>query len=1118
VSLHVRRVMEQCYAANIQNHKSQVIMVSFADQAEVRRDFDIFCQQKGIDHPVRLQLTPDDIYSPLSPVLYVINELLRRHSIPLEQVAEMLKLEQYEKGLLLCMLKNTSTIQDFMMPSDVEYVKFRMTRHIRTIIRHLLSITDGRDPLMISVTNLQYAGSSSLRFLLTLINPEQREYQFSMRSSAALKRLTATEDERAENELLDSPNCIVVLGVNPNFNDGRRSQEWLDWEDRFERVIQMVRPEDSETGLEIDENRLVWPAQSYQARRISSIQEAINRCGILLNYFCSDEVADLAQKTLQYIRLLNREDEFNDFEEKLYHYLGRAHLYNHNYEDALLSFDMMYEKAQYTNNNDNACRAYIELAYTHIFRSDFESVLHFAEMAAHLGEVSMNLRLVTIANFCLFVAYDRASIKYGYHNIVSLLSNLERHSLYKEQTYVLRNIFAQVSLDSNVTLKMSLDYCNQAVNIAQRLGIRHESAAANHCRGIVLFQMDRIQEALHAYRLSEALYSMIDVPIELTHVYNSIGFLLQGTEDYPNAHEYYLQSLRNSIKLNDYSEISVTLYNLAKLYQLSGMPKESLRTLDILQDVMSIRGTYKLPLHNIHHIILQKALVYIDLDEPSFADQMLKRSRGLMTTFPTKGSEQVVLTLLEATVSAMNKNREKALISFQQARARQNDQSLTQEENVMFYLLGMRILGAYGTFEERYRYFCEGIDYVREHQLFNSMKLLKNAWNKGNYNIYKGYSTIVTPMNELNQIIPLVKQERKVNILWQQVHEMRLVTMLHKFSMSVKTYDKLAQETLRLLASHFSINGGMIYFVDSEKGTSELIYEFNTSKDYQGFTFKKIHKFINSHLDEQDVLNLEDEDIAGTLVHRLTVYPLVDQDRVFGMMLLFKFQRKTDGENEKVDSIGFIAQQLGSQLILMIQRAQLIRVSTTDMLTGLYNRMEFHNQISTVIRRLSPSSDIALGFIDLDNFKYYNDNLGHDVGDKLLVWFAKLLNEIKVPGDIACRWGGDEFLLLMRDCSADEASERMQKVLDTLKAQNGYKKEIEEFLGKPVDNLPERYYLSCSIGVMDSSSLPRPFTESDLLTHADEALYEVKRTGKGRVLNFEKMTHEADNMIVESNR
>ena len=67
-------------------------------------------------------------------------------------------------------------------------------------------------------------------------------------------------------------------------------------------------------------------------------------------------------------------------------------------------------------------------------------------------------------------------------------------------------------------------------------------------------------------------------------------------------------------------------------------------------------------------------------------------------------------------------------------------------------------------------------------------------------------------------------------------------------------------------------------------------------------------------------------------------------------------------------------------------------------------------------------------------------------------------------------------------------------------------------------NLPERYYLACSIGVMDSSSLPRPINENDLLNHADQALYEVKRTGKGRVLNFENMTHEADNQIIESNR
>lgn len=249
------------------------------------------------------------------------------------------------------------------------------------------------------------------------------------------------------------------------------------------------------------------------------------------------------------------------------------------------------------------------------------------------------------------------------------------------------------------------------------------------------------------------------------------------------------------------------------------------------------------------------------------------------------------------------------------------------------------------------------------------------------------------------------------------------------------------------------------------------------------------------------------------------IFPLMDRSNLFAQLLLFTFESKSSTLlASQIDSISFITQQLSSQLIMMSQRNKLIQVSTTDMLTGLYNRMEFNNLMNEAISELKPNENIALGFVDLDNFKYYNDNLGHDIGDKLLVWFAELLLNYKEERDIACRWGGDEFLLLMKNCDAQEAEIRMQKILDTLKSKLGYKKEIEEFLGRPVNNLPEKYYLACSIGVMDSSTLPRPFKDSDLLNHADKALYEVKRTGKGRVLNYENMTHEADDQIMESNR
>jgi diguanylate cyclase (GGDEF)-like protein len=1019
------------------------------------------------------------------------------------------------------MFQKADSLKNFYMPSDVEYIRTRIQKHLITALRHLLS---NINPTLIGISNLQYLGPTSIQFIYEILKPEKFspdssfyfEYNVDKtpKKNKKIRNLFTEYNDRASSELRNKPNAIIMF----SFSTENMPSEWLDWENRLERICSLIRPEDSEFGFDIDNTKNSWLNPEYQAKEITTIEEAISHSTMLLNYFCSIEVIKICQLWLRNLKQSkNRDIVSNNYELQLHHLMGRAQLYNHEYEDALISFDLMYEKAQNANNNDEACKAYIELAYTHMFRADFESVLYFAEMAAHLGELSMNLRLVAISNFCLFVAYDRSSIKYGYHNIVTLLSNLERQELLKEQTYVLRNVFAQSSLDPNITNNIALEFSTKAVTIASRCGIKHELAASNHCRGIVLFMLNRIPDALHAYRLSEELYDSIEVPIELTHVYNSIGFLLHETEDYPHAHDYYLKALRNSIKLNDYSEITITLYNLAHLYLRSGKFKESLLTLNILQEVMSIRGTYKLPFHNVHHIILSKALVHITLGQISLAEQMIKRSNNLCGTVPLKTKDLFFSNLLQALIQTTNNNKSKALDLFERVEKGIADANFTPQEYVLYYLFAIKIFGHFNCFERRYRFFKEGLSYVIKNSLFCSQKLLINTWLNSN-DLYEGYAAIEMPVSEINQIVPLVDQERKVNILWKQVHEMRLISMLHNFSLNVQTYEQLAGETLRLLASHFNINGGMIYFVKPENKSSELIKEFNTSKsNIDSFNYRKLQSFINEHI-SLEVQEFTDITIKNTEIHHLSIYPLIDRENVFGQILLFTFERKTDYRHEEFDSINFIAQQLSSQLIMMMQRIKLIKVSTTDMLTGLYNRMEFHNRMNEAIERLKPDEEIALGFIDLDNFKYYNDNLGHDVGDKLLVWFAQLLESIKIPGDIACRWGGDEFLLLMNNCSADEAQVRMQNVLDTLKSKLGYQKEIEEFLGHKVENLPPKYFLSCSIGVMDSSSLKRPFTDADLLTHADQALYEVKRTGKGKVLNFENMTHEADNQIMESNR
>ena len=106
MSLHIRRTLEQAYLQNLKNKDIQVITVSLENQAEVRNDFNILCEKKGISNPIRIQLTPEDYFAPLSPILYIINELLSRNGIELTQVSKLLKLGKYESTMLNSMLQN----------------------------------------------------------------------------------------------------------------------------------------------------------------------------------------------------------------------------------------------------------------------------------------------------------------------------------------------------------------------------------------------------------------------------------------------------------------------------------------------------------------------------------------------------------------------------------------------------------------------------------------------------------------------------------------------------------------------------------------------------------------------------------------------------------------------------------------------------------------------------------------------------------------------------------------------------------------------------------------------------------------------------------------------------
>ena len=174
-------------------------------------------------------------------------------------------------------------------------------------------------------------------------------------------------------------------------------------------------------------------------------------------------------------------------------------------------------------------------------------------------------------------------------------------------------------------------------------------------------------------------------------------------------------------------------------------------------------------------------------------------------------------------------------------------------------------------------------------------------------------------------------------------------------------------------------------------------------------------------------------------------------------------------------------------------------MATTDLLTGLCNRHQIVQLLTREEDRVEryqgrDGKSFSLLFIDLDNFKYYNDSFGHVAGDLVLKLFAELLQGTLRKSDTAARYGGDEFLILLPNTTETSALNLAHRILGMVGATKGYMKEIAQLLGRDIV-LPQEQYLGCSIG-LTSYDIASNQTGTDLLAAADQALYEAKSAGK----------------------
>lgn len=157
------------------------------------------------------------------------------------------------------------------------------------------------------------------------------------------------------------------------------------------------------------------------------------------------------------------------------------------------------------------------------------------------------------------------------------------------------------------------------------------------------------------------------------------------------------------------------------------------------------------------------------------------------------------------------------------------------------------------------------------------------------------------------------------------------------------------------------------------------------------------------------------------------------------------------------------------------------RQANTDELTGLFNRRYFNNFLKLAILTLGDTEKLHIAMFDIDDFKFVNDKYGHPFGDVILKQFAQILQKTENAGVTSCRYGGEEFLLLIPKKNRHDALELVEEVIKTTR----------ETL-----KLKDGRFITVSAGFMTCTE---EMTYDLLLQEVDKKLYMAKHMGKNRV-------------------
>jgi diguanylate cyclase (GGDEF)-like protein/PAS domain S-box-containing protein len=357
----------------------------------------------------------------------------------------------------------------------------------------------------------------------------------------------------------------------------------------------------------------------------------------------------------------------------------------------------------------------------------------------------------------------------------------------------------------------------------------------------------------------------------------------------------------------------------------------------------------------------------------------------------------------------------------------------------------------------------------------------------------------ITEMKRLEQETELSNQRLTsvVKQLEEQQRQSAILTEMRDMLQACTRMEETAPIIMGFMKQLFPSSQGALFLLSNSRSDLESIVtwgDFPVSSETNVFPPDACWGLRRGRAHVVDDINVGPvcPHLHGTPSAPYVCLPLMAKGDILGLLHLKNLIKPGDDGQAQIADLKQMALTLSEYLSLSIANVKLSeslsRQSILDAQTGLYNRRFMEESLQREISRAArKQTTIGLIMGDLDHFKKFNDVYGHAAGDKIIVQIGRLLKDKFRGSDIACRYGGEEFLVILPESSLQDTFKRADSLREEIR-----KMEIV-FQGQILGNI------TISMGV--AAYPDKGIRLEELLRVADTALYKAKQEGRDRVIS-----------------